>query len=1225
MSAPRYPRPAVLETLAPGGVLARLAVIQASAGTGKTFLIERAVVELLLTGAPIQELLVVTFSEKATVELRVRIRALLGELVALEATPAGTGALAWTLDEPTRALLRQALEDFDQAAIHTIHGFCHRVLRENAFLLGSLLQQEVVDAEEVFREAFRRALREAFALPPLEKELEAWLVNGRSVDDLRKLLQKVHGKRAEVRPELDREQLSKAAEVLVTLLRSEAFDGLAPAVEGTSMNGRTRKAILDRLALLAKLRDRWSEVPSLLALHVDRELKKVLDYLLQDHVFSALSSAGDDASALAEALRSLEDRLTTYEAAAAQLFLPEVVSRAEAAKQEVGGYDFGDMLQRVRRGVCGDGPLNQRLVARIRGQFRHALIDEFQDTDDLQWDTFRRVFVESEHGHGLWVVGDPKQAIYGFRGGDVFSYLRARRELLERGAVEAPLRQNWRSTEAVLSALHHLYDPGADPSFFRGGEIEYDPEVSAGSPAPELKAGDEVLTPIKLCQIAGADLKAGEIRELHGRWIAAQVRELQDRGLTLTHRGEERPLALGDVFVLTRTAREGVEVAGYLREAGVRYAFYRQGGLLKTSEADDILRLLAAIESPWSRARRAEAWTTPFFGLALSDLPAAERAPAEHPLQRQLRAWRELAERRRYPALFARILADSGLLRREVFLRESERQLTNYLHVFELLLGEVGPARLELREVVQLLRSWIAETRRPTREDGDSQRLETDADAVQIMTMHKSKGLEAACVLLFGGITHRKSDSVFLYHEEQKLSPELSQEERNKAWKRAQNRRKAELEESAGEGVFVYNDASGQRVVHVGNPTGAILDQIRREREDEERRLIYVATTRAKGRLFLPAFARGDEGWCFPKLGGCMLPLAERLADLEEAGDLPADLFEVDAVSLADPPQRLTPPDLSALDAWAPPGELLDPRDSLSEACAARRADPAHAARVVTSYSRLKAVAARAEGAAISSAPGPGEGHKHPADAEAPSLERDDLPGGATMGSYVHELFERVDFSELRAAEDPDEWLARPQVSELLAGAARRYGVAEEHQPLAGRLVYDSLRAPVELPCSSLPEGLCAVEDPLPEPEFLFPVLDASSLPGEFKACAGDPSRAFARGFLDLVFRHEGKAYFLDWKTDRLAGYAPGPEGPLARHVEAHYGIQLRLYSLALARFLRLSDEEDHAQRFGGAVYAFVRGMRPNQSTGDGLYALRPSWQDLLAWEQELSAKETFV
>ncbi|MCA8924393.1 MAG: UvrD-helicase domain-containing protein, partial [Planctomycetes bacterium] len=570
MSEVRYPKPAVLGALrGEGAAPPRLAVIEASAGTGKTFTIEHAVVELVLAGTPIEQLLVVTFTERATSELRERVRALLERVAACRETPPGTGAGrdAWVLDDAARARLQAALLAFDQAPISTIHGFCQRTLVENAFLLGRLLHQELEDERSAFSRAFKHCLRRQLATGALESELVAWLGKGRTVDALETLLYSVHGKRAEVRPPLDPRRLQRALDEALAWA-SDARLGQARAQvadPARRLHGRTRAAILARLDKLEAWADASDEPPTLLELHADERVDSALDYLLKPTPSAALEALGGEAQALVTCLRSLRAAMTTFEAAATQLFLPPVQRRLAEVKLREGVYTFGDMLAVVREALAArdaDGaptPQGALLLRRLRARYRHALIDEFQDTDEVQWGIFRRVFLESPE-HGLWVVGDPKQAIYGFRGGDVFTYLRARAELTHAQAARQPLRASYRSTPALIAALHALYDPQAPAPFFRHPEIPYDDQVRCGVPGRRLVGRDGApAAPIKVCKLVvpeGQTLSAGRIRERHGRWIAREVRDLLAGGLRYGAAGEERPIPAHEVFCLTRTRRE---------------------------------------------------------------------------------------------------------------------------------------------------------------------------------------------------------------------------------------------------------------------------------------------------------------------------------------------------------------------------------------------------------------------------------------------------------------------------------------------------------------------------------------------------------------------------------------------------------------------------------------------------------------------------------------------
>ena len=183
------------------------------------------------------------------------------------------------------------------------------------------------------------------------------------------------------------------------------------------------------------------------------------------------------------------------------------------------------------------------------------------------------------------------------------------------------------------------------------------------------------------------------------------------------------------------------------------FSFYKQDGLFQTDEARDVRDLLAAIDAPGDPGRRGRAWITPFFAVPLAGLLDLVDPPDSHPLVKRLTDWKELAGRRRFETLFARILDDSGVIRRELFLKDDERALTNYLHLFEILLEEARAAGCDTGRSGHNAHCLYQETRKPPGEDGNVQRLDSDREAVQIMTIHKSKGLEAAVVFVYGGFT----------------------------------------------------------------------------------------------------------------------------------------------------------------------------------------------------------------------------------------------------------------------------------------------------------------------------------------------------------------------------------------------------------------------------------------------------------------------------------------
>jgi exodeoxyribonuclease V beta subunit len=1209
VSVLRYPRPLVLDELRDAeGKLRRTLVTEASAGTGKTYTLEHAVVELILGEVPVEKLLVVTFTERATYEMRERIRGLLGRIARGQLPLNHEEATRfWDIGPRERALLERAYLAFDQAPILTIHGFCQRVLTENAFLAGRLFEQELVDSRTAFDRGFKKALRRDLATDPLRRaDLAAWLEE-HSVEKLAKLLHDVDRQRAEVRPRLDLPAIQASFDRLRDGVQKGSLDEVRAAVEGAKLGNR-KAAVLTRLDQLVALLDDPVATGSVVGLHTAEALDgKHLGYLLAPETRAAIEEKVPRIKKLLALLDSISQSLVTLEAAAAQVFLPIVRAHVAREKQTAGLYDFHDMLELVGNALR-EGPQRALLVERLRQRYAHALIDEFQDTDSVQWGIFEDIFASSP-AHGLWVIADPKQAIYGFRGADVFAYLSARRRLLGADGKPIQLVENFRSTSVLIEAYNRIFDQAARPPFFRG-RIRYDAPVRAGK--ADLVAQDaqgRAVAPIHIFDLVSPDapLRVEQVRQVLGRRIAREIRRILDEGLFFGKKDELERVPPSEIFVLTRSTREGEQLARYLAEQRVPYAFYKQDGLFQTEEADDIYRILAAIDDPQDRSRRTRAWVTPFFGLTLEQVAGGE-PPPDHPYYRRLLGWQRLAERHAFERLFASLVEDTGLLRREIFFAPSERKLTNYLHILEVLHETVGRSRLDLRELCALLRSWIDEERSPAGEDGNVQRLESDEDAVQIMTLHKSKGLEAAVVFLFGGFTDPKSRDLHLYHEpgegpQEELTPEEEE--------------KAQLQ------TVVYHDEEGRRVVHVGPLRNEIAHLVREEGADEERRLLYVAITRAKARVYLPAFGRhvvtDEEGnetpeWDFPYLGGCMVHLAERLDVLVHRTEPPPG-FQSERLDLEAAAARSTSSSGTGRPSpWTPPAELLTISElpAIETRCSALLTE--HAPLVVTSYSRMKESfapsALEIEAEVLGEEPTP----EAPETAIVePAATDEDPRGGARTGTFLHEVLEKLSFDTIAASSGFDAWRAREDVRRLFRVTMGHHEIAPRFMVGSQRLVHRALTTSVRLHQSTLSAGLGSCTRELRELEFTYPIPENAHL----TLPPGTPlevERGFIRGFIDFVFEHEGRTYLLDWKSDTLAEY--GAEAMKAR-IDESYRLQLEVYTLALARMLGLSNADDHAERFGGVLYVFLRGVGDGER---GIHFERPSWDDVKAFEANLVA-----
>jgi exodeoxyribonuclease V beta subunit len=1168
-----YPLPPLLAQVPAGGHV----VIEASAGTGKTFTIEHLVLDrLLCDDTPLEQMLVVTFTEKATSELKSRIRDLITRALEVPESAQPPPPPYRPIDEALRERLKQALFGFDRAPIFTIHGFCHRVLLDLAFESGQLFEFEVVDGTRAFNRAFREALRTRLTVGAEHRGLlRAWLDDGRDEAQLEGLL--LHAHRQQYLG--SRESLEESIQALFSSLSKEfdaqaLIDDLAgtalqqPAFEAAAAVIRQVGAVLgedltdgERLTALAALPLDHALRPRRVAVHGQRrhfpdglhpDTRRFLDRLMQIHTYRAMAGS--------------------VERAVVDTFLPEVVDRLTEFKRQEGLLDYDDLLTRVQQALAGDqGPA---LIQALRARYRLALIDEFQDTDDRQWDIFRRLFVESGAGHRLYVIGDPKQAIYGFRGADVHTYLRARADLEARGAPRLALDTVFRHSPALTEALNLILDQAAHPPLF-GGAIRYDVPVRCGRPALRLvDAFGQEQPPVVLWRYKPPPPRPREHQTL-AKWrleeaFVGQLADSLQRLLTpegalfIAEGDTQRPIRPRDVFVLVRGHWDATRAANALQQVGVPFTFYKQDGLFQTAEAWDVRDVLAAVADPHDRGARMRALSTPFFGVEWRELREYTELSGGHPLTERLFAWHQLAVHERYAALFHRLLHDSGLVERALFLEETERALCNYQHILEVLLEQSGRRRLALHETLELLDRFIRGAEAPEGGEGTVQRLPDERDAVQIMTIHRAKGLEAPVVALFGGYGEGKPRSVSVLH-----------------------------------------DPDGRRRVLVGRPAWeAWKEPIEREQREEDERLLYVALTRAQVRLYLPDVDSTRA------VGGSYQPLKERLHTLGREG-LPEE-FQVVAVPEQSKLKAMARPvPKEPIDAWHPPAALVALPDDEAVAWAALRRQGAPL--LVTSYTRMKE-----EGLtpAVVEDSAPVEADEFKTDAGGQSEEpAQHLPGGRAVGRFLHEAIEDLDFESLGRHPDFEHWAADPAVEATFHEVMRRHAIEARWLRPGQALVYDALARPLPLGDRKVEalwscRHIVELEFLYPLPEAAHPLLGRGSAEGTWVA-----ERGFIKGFVDFVFEHDRRIYFADWKSDVLPDYAPEALDP---HVAEHYELQARLYSLGIVRWLGLRDEAAYEARFGGLLYIFLRGLGPGRRPKDGVYFRRPMWSEIVAWEAEL-------
>ncbi len=1186
MSQGKVHRPDVVASVP----LDRHVVVEASAGTGKTHFVEHLYVDRIVSGASAEEVLVVTFTEKAAREMRERIRArLLSVLLEAErCSDEGRGFLeagGWRLDEAALRRLREAARVVHRAPISTIHAFCFQVLSERPVESDLPATLRMVDGYALVRGAVVQSVRRV-------------LGGGLGAEWLR--------------------------DTLLEWLEAEGIDAVVDVTRAwLTEEGEPFDACVPEAA--------WSRA-------------RVVRLLLT------------------EVRRVLERRL-----------------------REEGLVDFDGMVRAVDEALRVPG---SPLLARLRTRYRHGLVDEFQDTSPHQWRIFRTIFLERPVADGatLTVVGDPKQAIYGFRGGDLYTYLRAKEVLRDvHGAFVWTLRETFRSGEGLADAFTWLFGELPDArtqDFFGSRRVRYAP-VRSGRPARRLlDAQGRVLPPLRLICLGGRpgmhvphrERGRGESKERvprrlgreaiargHLAAIAGTLRAWFVEGSTpsLAGHGEERPLRRSDVFVLCRTQREALEALEAIRRAGVAAALYKQRGLYQGEEAWALGVLLRALAAPDDPGLRAALWLTPYFGLAPEELG---RGGGDERLER-LYTWARLAEMRRWPELVD-ALERSGLVERQLALAPNERRLANLraLHERLLLWGASGLGLAEMSSRLEAL----SRGERAEAEAGDEglERLPSEADAVQVMTVHASKGLEAEVVFFYGGWSTGRAGS---------LHPAPFTDDggsgRRVAWgvPRTQDLR-------GGARPLTDASAVGEDVMDLKSLRDAIVAEVRAE----SARLVYVAATRARRLLVLPYLpavdAGGGEGSFeeerlvrTPPMGEWTvrlglrethwLPLPRAVLPHPSSGSL-AEVLAVRLDALLGTARFLDEREVlwEAVEGWLRPREteslvgdvtrrLAWGRERILRLLEEDEGEPSVVARddwraaewlessmpvIATSFTGLQRQASRSvEGDAAwrlveveAETHGVG-GLEERAEAwldvlEAAAVEEttsepeDGLPKGRALGVALHELLERLDWSALREAEDFAPWWEALRAEPAFeAWSARHETLLDEAGRRAlGSLLFEALRMPVELASLRLPEGLRALSCAKRAVERAFRLWVPRG--------AQDAAPVLLEGAIDLVFEHEGRLYLLDWKSNHLPDWSAEA---VAARVREHYAGQVAFYTLGLAAAHPTWPpwEREGAvweARFGGVLYAFVRGMA--QGASGALWYHRPSVRTMQAWWRAL-------
>lgn len=1166
-------------------------LIEASAGTGKTFTIAGLYLRLLLghgsaetrhrVPLTVDQILVVTFTEAATAELRDRIRARIHDArIAFARGQSSDPVIQPLLNEfddhkQAAEILLQAERQMDEAAVYTIHGFCQRMLTQNAFESGSRFNNEFVTDEshlkaQVVADYWRRNF---YPLPfTLAGEIrQLWGSPSALLSDISNYLTgaplslSVPAMKGSL-ADLHTENLKKIDELKAQWRESQ--DDFLTLISDSDINKRsyTKKSLPTWLEAV----NAWAATETTGYDYPDK-----LEKFAQNVLLEKTPKGSAPQHAVFEAIETFLANPISLKAPLLAHAIEHCRVMLANAKNQKQWLSFDDLLTQLSASIDTDE--SELLAARIRTLYPVAMIDEFQDTDPLQYSIFSRIYLNNPEC-GLFMIGDPKQAIYGFRGADIFTYIKARNQV----SAHYTLGTNWRSSADMVQAVNQVFALPDSP-FIYDSDIPFLPVKYSPNAEKRIWTMGGQMQPALTYWLQEADdkpLPKGEYLTRMAEATASQIQTIltqaQQGQACLVNGEKQKAVQAGNIAVLVRTGSEGRMVKQALADQGIASVYLsNRDSVFTSSVAQDLQRLLQAVLTPENdRALRASL-ASELFALDAASLDALNNDEIvwENAVN-EFKEYRKLWVQRGVLPMLRAVISKRHIAER--LLEEGassqgengERALTDLMHIGELL----QQASNELDSDHGLLR-WLAQSISDAENglggsDDQIQRLESERNLVQIVTIHKSKGLEYDLVFL---------PFVFSYREASEAK---------------------------------YYDAANDRTVLDITGNDASMKQADKERLAEDLRLIYVALTRAVYACFIGASPLRNGRSTKEPTGVHRSAIGYLIQNGQEGGinDLHQGLTkqqdELDCVVVADPPQQLEE-------------KYVAPQEEIHDLSANELQNPIDRNWRITSYSSLvKQGSHHAEHDATIEVTGfdiDSSEEQDEADLVEPERSIFTFPRGARPGTFLHSLFEEIEFTQLATTEEN---------TQIILGLMESEQLDEEWLPILQQLIDTVLATPLD--SKSLLLNQKAPSQRLVEMEFLLPieVLSAPALNrviqrhDPLSAKAGDLGfqtvQGMLKGFIDLVFEHQGKYYVLDWKSNHLGDDVTHYHGEALKSAMAdhRYDLQYQIYALALHRFLRSRlANYDYEQHFGGVYYLFLRGM--DGQSDHGIFAAKPTLEFL--------------
>ena len=1149
-----------MQTLDPHTIpLESINLIEASAGTGKSWTVTLLYLRLILEkDLTVDQILVVTFTEAATKELRDDIRnRLVDALAAFEAANSGVGDAqkddeylplirnSSDIEQSMRQLNRAKLS-LDEAAILTIHSFCQRALSEYSFEAGLPFDSELMDDDaELMQKLTDDFWRRNFYQAPqalLFKLQQKSITPDSLLQDIRLAVGKPY--LTLCKPEEQSESTQKWLDLEIafkeaTQVWRKETDEIVRLINDPDLEDgflvafkNAREMLINELSIMAVSDVLPSVIDSKLAWLGTKKKTKAKFEEIEHSFFGKWQEFLNLWLELEETAEHFINQIRVELLEYLQQELPK-------EKRRLGVLSFDDLLLQLQQALHNKPELAQDLLHK----YPSALIDEFQDTDPIQYDIFSTIYMKQSDA-AVFLVGDPKQAIYSFRGGDIHTYLNAKKTVLTKNCYT--LKKNWRSHPKLISAFNSLYMAAGNPFYDIG--IGYN-EIESGDTVNEDLITPEERPPLSFWQVSlegeTGDKKPNvtHIRQQIADAIAGDITETLNAALNGKASIGDKPISGGDIAILVRSHAQANLIKSALNARGVASVQSSKESIFQTHEAVELLSLLAAIVDPQQEDNIRRALVTDLMGYSATDLLALE--DDSHSWEDKLIAiqhWQCQWKQRGFLPMMRDVMQSEKVHLRLMNFVDGERRLTNTLHLAEIVHQQSKKKSLGMKETLR----WLKYQQQSHMSQEGELRLESDEQLVKIVTIHKSKGLEYPIVYCpFVGLSSKSNvDKIFTFHKDERTCLEIGSTDFN-----AHKAIKAEEEKA------------------------------------EDARLLYVALTRAKYQCNVVCVAEQISGapdktalgWLitdgFEKLSGSSKAAKESVANYHQVY---AENIECLAGMNPNIGLQNLPEYEDSLCYQSPEtDQVLKARFFTTEI---------KAQAVITSFSHLTA-------GAHDESPDHDTTTTH--DVTLPAITDAEFPRGPTAGNALHEIYENLDFT-----------VSITEQAETILGALNKWGFDENLLEITTELMERSLQ-------TELFDGFAlnqlSHEKRLNEMEFYLPLeplkIEAlqqilfDHLPEDWQVVRDavstlsfDQVEGYLKGYIDLIFEHDGLYYVVDYKSNTLIDYSQ--KSLILTMSSAHYYLQSLLYSVALHRYLQKRRSDYHWEtHMGGAYYLFIRGM----------------------------------